>query len=113
MVRYLTRATIFIVSILTSYLITGAIEERILSETERFRPLTATAVGMAIIVLIFAPIFSYTDRLTESAVKAGLQQSKSGAGTILGVLAFIIIVLVILFALYLDRWFQISLLDAL
>ena len=44
MMRHITRAIIFTVSILTSYLITGAIEERVLSETERFRPLVATAI---------------------------------------------------------------------
>lgn len=113
MMRRITRAIIFVVSILSSYLITGAIEERILQETERFRPLTATVIGMALIVLIFVPIFSYTDRITEAAVKAGLQQTKSGAGKVLGVVAFVAIVLLILFALYLDRWFQISILDAL
>jgi protein-S-isoprenylcysteine O-methyltransferase Ste14 len=113
MMRRITRAIIFIVSILSSYLITGAIEERIRQETERFRPLTATAIGMAIIVLIFVPIFSYTDRITEAAVKAGLQQTKSGAGKVVGVIAFVVVVALILFALYLDRWFQISILDAL
>ncbi len=113
MMRRLTRAIIFTVSILSSYLITGAIEERILMETERFRPLTATVIGMAIIVMIFVPIFSYTDRITEAAVKAGLQQTKSGAGKVVGVIAFVVIVALILFALYLDRWFQMSILDAL
>jgi len=113
MMRHLTRAVIFTVSILTSYLITGAIEVRVLSETERFRPVIATAVGMAVIVLIFVPIFAYTDRMTQAAVKAGLQQTKSGAGKVLGVIIFIVVVYFLLFALYLDRWFEMSVLDAL
>lgn len=113
MMRHLTRAVIFTVSILTSYLITGAIEVRVLSETERFRPVIATAVGMAVIVLIFVPIFAYTDRMTQAAVKAGLQQTKSGAGKVLGVIIFIAVVYFLLFALYLDRWFEMSVLDAL
>ena len=113
MMRHLTRAVIFTVSILTSYLITGAIEVRVLSETEGFRPVIATAVGMAVIVLIFVPIFAYTDRMTQAAVKAGLQQTKSGAGKVLGVIIFIVVVYFLLFALYLDRWFEMSVLDAL
>ena len=113
MMKHLTRAVIFTVSILTSYLITGAIEIRVLSETERFRPVIATAVGMAVIVLIFVPIFAYTDRMTQAAVKAGLQQTKSGAGKVLGVIIFIVVVYFLLFPLYLDRWFEMSVLDAL
>ena len=112
MMKHLTRAVIFTVSILTSYLITGAIEERILAETERFRPVTATLIGMGIIVLIFVPIFAYTERITEGAVKAGLRQTKAGAGKIVGILVFIIVVFIMLYALYLDRWFSMSILEA-
>jgi hypothetical protein len=112
MMKHLTRAVIFTVSILVSYLITGAIEERILEETEQFRPLTATLVGMAIIIIIFVPVFAYTEKLTEGAVKAGLKQTKSGAGKTLGVLIFVVIVYIMLFALYLDRWFGMSILEA-
>lgn len=111
MMKHLTRAVIFTVSILVSYLITGAIEERVFAETERFRPITATLIGMALIVCIFAPVFAYTDRLTEAAVKASLQQTKSGAGKVIGVLAFVVIVFVILFALFLDKWFNKSIIE--
>lgn len=111
--KHITRAVVFTISILVSYLITGAIEERVLAETERFRPLTATLIGMGIIVLVFSPVFAYTDKITEAAVKAGLQQSRSGTGKILGVLGFVLVVFTILIALFLNRWFAISLLDAL
>ncbi len=113
MMKFITRAVIFSVSILSSYLITGAIEERVLSETERFRPLTATLIGMGVIVLVFVPVFAYAERITQAAVKAGLQQTKAGAGKIVGVLVFVVIVYLILFALFLDRWFSISVMDAL
>ena len=112
MMRFITRSVIFTVSILASYLLTGAIEERILKETEQFRPFTATLLGMGIIVVIFAPVFAYTEKITESVIKAGLQQTKSGAGRILGVIVFVGVVFIILFALFLDRWFQLSVLDA-
>lgn len=113
MMKHITRAVIFTFSILTSYLITGAIEERVFQETEQFRPLTATLLGMGIIVVIFVPIFAYTEKVTESVVKAGLQQTKSGAGKVFGVIIFVGIAFAILLALYLDRWFGISLIDAL
>jgi len=112
MMRHITRAVIFAVSILASYLLTGAIEERVLHETERYRPLLATLIGMGVIVLIFAPVFAYTEKITEAAIKAGLQQTRSGAGRVFGVILFVSIVFIILFALFLNRWFDMSILDA-
>lgn len=112
MMKFITRAVVFSVSILISYLITGAIEDRVFVETERFRPVTATLIGMGLIICIFAPVFAYADKITETAVKASLQQTKSGAGKVIGVLVFIVVVYVILFALFLDKWFNMSILDA-
>jgi len=112
MMRFITRSVIFAVSILSSYLITGAIEDRVLQETEQYRPLTATLLGMGIIILIFVPVFAYADKITEASVKAILKQTTAGVGKVFGVLIFITVIFVILFALYLDRWFGISVIDA-
>jgi hypothetical protein len=109
--RKITRAIIFIVSVLTTYLLTGFIEEKILSQTEEFRPVTATLLGMGIIVLIFVPVFAYTERITEAVIKAGLQQTKSGAGKIVGVIVFTLLILTMLFAIFLNRWFNKSIAD--
>ena len=112
MMRSITKAMVFTISILISYLITAAIEIRILDETERFRPVIATLVGMAAIVLIFVPVFTYTERITEGAVKSTLQQTRKGAGKVIGLIVFVVVVFVMLFALYLDRWFEVSILEA-
>ncbi len=109
--RRLTRAVIFIVSVLTTYLLTGFIEEKVLSKTEDFRPVTATLLGMGIIVLVFVPVFAYTEKITEAVIKAGLQQTKSGAGKIFGVIVFTLIIFVMLFAIFLNRWFHKSITD--
>jgi len=111
MMRHLTRALVFTVTILVSYLMTGVIEDRILAETQRFRPATATLLGMACIVLIFVPVFSYTERLTEAIVRAGLRTTKSSAGRIIGVILFVVVLFIIIFALFLDRWFDRSIAD--
>jgi protein-S-isoprenylcysteine O-methyltransferase Ste14 len=111
--RTLTRALIFTVTVLSSYLLTGLLEDRILHETERFRPGLATALGMACIVLIFVPLFAYTERLTEALIRASLQTTRSKAGKTLGAIAFVIVVLTCLFALFLDRWFGKSIIDLL
>lgn len=108
--KYLTKALIFTVTVLVSYLLTALLEDRVLLETERFRPATATLLGMGIIVLVFVPVFAYTERISEAVIRASLRQSKT-AGPILGAILFVIVVLVILFALYLDRWFDLSIID--
>lgn len=111
MKRSLTRALVFSVTVLCSYLLTGMLEERILKETEQFRPATATALGMLCIVLIFVPLFAYTERITEAVIRASLQTSRSKAGKLLGAMAFVVVVLTILFTLFLDRWFGKSIAD--
>lgn len=111
--RSVTRAIIFTITVLISYLITGAIEDRIFTEAERFRPITATLLGMGIVVIIFVPVFAYTEKLTEAVIKAALRQTKSSAGRIFGIILFVIVLFAILFSLFLDRWFNISVLDAI
>lgn len=110
MKRHITRALIFVVTVLVTYLVTALLEDRVLLETERFRPATATMLGMGIIVLVFVPVFAYTERITEAVIRASLRQSKT-AGPIIGAILFVCVVLVILFALYLDRWFDMSIVD--
>jgi protein-S-isoprenylcysteine O-methyltransferase Ste14 len=111
MMRHVTRAVVFSVTVLVSYLLTGVLEDRILSETEQFRPGTATALGMACVVALFVPLFAYTERLTEAMVRAGLRSTRSQIGRIFGALLFVVVVFLILFALFLDRWFNKSLTD--
>ena len=108
--RHFTRALIFIVTVLITYLLTALLEDRVLLETERFRPATATLLGMGIIVLVFVPVFAYTERITEAVIRVTLRQSKT-VGPILGAILFVFVVLIILFALYLDRWFDMSIVD--
>ncbi|MDZ4745869.1 MAG: hypothetical protein SGJ05_07685 [bacterium] len=109
--KHLTKALIFTVTVLISYLVTALLEDRVLLETERFRPGTATLLGMGIIVLVFVPVFAYTERITEAVIRSSLRQSKTGAGPIIGAILFVAVVLTILFALYLDRWFDMSIAD--
>jgi hypothetical protein len=111
--RKFTKAVVFTVTVLVSYLISGAIEERVFAETEQFRPLTATLLGMAVIVLVFVPVFTYTERLTEWLVVSSLKQSRQQGGRVLGVIACTMLIAIILVALYLNRWFQQSLLDVI
>lgn len=111
--RNITRAIIFTVTVLASYLCTGLLEEYLLGETERFRPVTATLLGMGVIVLIFVPVFSFTERITESVVAASLKQTSRGAGRIIGIVLFTLLVFATLFSLYLNKWFGLSVGDVL
>lgn len=113
MMKYVTKAVIFTVTVLVSYLLTGVVEDKIMSQTERFRPVNATLLGMAIIVLIFVPVFAYTEKVTEAVVKASLRTTRSSAGKVTGVILFVAVIFLVLFALYLNRWYHLGLGDVL
>ena len=61
------------------------------------------------IVLIFVPIFSLTERITESIVASSLKHTSRGAGRIIGIVLFTLLVFATLFAIYLNKWFGLSL----
>lgn len=111
MLRKVTKIVIYVVTVLTTYLVTGFIEEKTLTEAERFRPVLATLLGMAMIAILFIPVFGYMERVTEAVVTASLRTTKGSAGRIMGVIAFVIVTLVLLFAVFLNRWFGMSLTD--
>lgn len=113
MLRKTVRAIVFTVTVLVTYLIVGGIEDRILSETERFRPLTATLLGMLCIVIVFVPISAFLEKATDGIVKSLLRTTRQSAGKILGLILFVLFIFTLLFAIFLDRWFDISLVSAL
>jgi len=113
MMKHVTKGVIFTVTVLVSYLLTGLVEDKIMSQTEQFRPVTATLLGMGTIVLIFVPLFAYVEKITEAIVKASLRTTRTSAGKVIGVLLFIGTVFLVLFAIFLKRWYHLGLGDVL
>ena len=97
------------ITALTAYLIIGYVEDFLLNETKRFGPHLATLIGMIIIVVVFIPLFSYLDDLTKKIVSSVGSGSRWAFGRY-GFYAFLVLALVVLYALYLRDWFKVSLL---
>ena len=104
----ITQYAIIAVTALTAYLVIGYVEEALLEQTKRFSPYVATLIGMAMIVVVFVPLFSYLESFSDKVV----QMIGGGSSKVFGrygLLIFLAIALVVLFALYLDDWFNVGL----
>lgn len=112
MLRKITKAVLFTINVLIAYLITSALEDLILEKAHELKPLVATAVGMVVIVLIFVPLFTLTEKITEELMKKTLKVSKGTLGRRIGFFIFTFIAFLILYNIFLQEWFNMGLVDA-
>jgi len=113
MLRKITKAILFTINVLIAYVVSSAVEDIILQKAQQLKPLSATAIGMAVIVLIFFPLFSITEKITEEVMKITLKTSKGTFGKRFGIIVFTIIAFVVLYNIYLELWFDMGIVDAL
>jgi len=110
MYRYTFRFTVMTLTILTANLITTAISNYMISYKNHYKPLFFTFIGMAIIVLVFYPLFakleSWVKDISVKAVKSG----KSFGGRYLGLTFVFILGLILLSYFYGRMWYHINIL---
>jgi hypothetical protein len=108
MYRYIFRFAVMTLTILTVNLITNAITNFMVSYKSHYKPVTFTLIGMAILVVIFYPLFikleSWVKSLSVKAIKTG----KSAAGKFLGLLFTFLAALLVLLFFYTKMWFHIN-----
>jgi uncharacterized membrane protein required for colicin V production len=100
-------------AILTANLLTNAISNFMVSYKYNYKPLTFTLLGMAIIVVIFYPLFI---KLEEWLKKISAKMVKSGnslAGRYLGLFFTFLLGLLVLVYFYAKMWYHIDILNAL
>lgn len=86
MYRYLFRFSVTTLTILTANLLTTVISNYMTSYKNSFKPLIFTLIGMAIIVVVFYPLFMKLEVwVTNFSVKV-IRSGKSLAGKYLGML---------------------------
>jgi hypothetical protein len=95
-------------TILTVNLITGAISEYMISYKNHYKPFIFTLFGMAIIVLIFYPLFLKLEGWVKSFSIKAVRSGKSFAGRYLGLLLTFITGMIILFHFYARMWYHID-----
>jgi hypothetical protein len=113
MYRFLFRFVVTTITILTANLLTTAISDYMVTYRNTARPLTFTLIGMAIIVIVFYPLFvKLEDWVTGFSVKL-VKSGKSLAGKYLGLFLIFFVCLVILGYFYARMWYQIDIVRAL
>jgi hypothetical protein len=113
MYRYFFRFAVMSLTILTVNLITNAITTYMVSYKNYYKPVTFTLAGMAILVVIFYPLFikleSWVRSLSVKAIKTG----NSAAGKFFGLLITFLAALLVLLYFYTKMWFHINIFDLL
>ena len=113
MYRYFFRFVVTTLTILTANILTNALGNLLVSYKNQYKPLTFTLLGMAIIVLIFYPLFV---KLEEWVKKISVKMVKSGnslAGKYLGLSLTFLGGLVVLTYFYAKMWYHIDLFQVL
>lgn len=108
MYRYSFRFAVMTLTILTANLLTNAISNYMVSYKNHYKPFVFTLIGMAIIVVIFYPLFikleGWVKRVSVKAIKSG----KSVGGKYLGLLFTFLTGLLVLFYFYAKMWYHID-----
>lgn len=108
MYRHLFRFAVTTLTILTVNLITSKVSDLLISQRWETKPLRFSLIAMAIITLIFYPLFlkmeAWLNQLTRRFVKAG----HSVVGRFFGLLAMFVAGLVILLYFYVEMWYGIN-----
>lgn len=113
MYRYSFRFVVMTLTILTADLLTNALSNYMVSYKNHYKPLVFTFLGMAIIVVIFYPLFIKLENWVKSISIKAIKSGKSVAGKYLGLLFVFIAGLIILSYFYAKMWYHIDTLQLL
>ena len=113
MYRFFFRFIVTTLTLLTANLLTSAISNYMVSYKNSYKPLTFTLIGMAIIVLVFYPLFIKLEVLvTKISIKA-IKKGSSLAGRSLGLLLTFVLGMIVLLYFYARMWYHIDILNLL
>ena len=109
--KYLVKIVVFTISILTANLIGDYVSDFLTSFKNHYKPLTFTLIAMAIIVIIFYPLFEFLDKWINTLSKKVVRKGKSFAGQYLGLFFVFFISMSILTFFYVKQWYGINILN--
>ena len=101
------------ITILSANLLTTTLSNYLVTFRNHVRPLTFTLIGMAIVVLIFYPLFTKLEEWVKDLSLKVVKTGKSIAGNYLGLVLVFITCLVVLFWFYAKMWYHIDILHIL
>jgi hypothetical protein len=108
MYRFLFRFTVTTLTILTATLLTSAISDYMVSYRYSTKPLIFTFIGMAIIVVVFYPLFMKLEGWVEVISVRVVKSGRTLAGKYLGLILTLLCGILILFYFYARMWYHVD-----
>jgi hypothetical protein len=114
MYKFLFKFAVTTVTILTVNLMTSKISDYLVTYKNSCKPLTFTLIAMAIITLIFYPLFTRMEVwVNQLSANFMIRSGQSKFGKFLGLLGVYLFCLTILFYFYAKMWYHIDLMKAI
>jgi hypothetical protein len=109
MYRFFFRFVVTTLTILTANLLTNAISNYLVSYKNSYKPLAFTFLGMAILVVVFYPLFLKLDEWLKRISVRMIKSGNSLAGKYFGLLLVFFAGLILLAYFYGKLWYHINL----
>ncbi|MBN2167453.1 MAG: hypothetical protein JW717_14350 [Marinilabiliaceae bacterium] len=113
MYKHLFKFAVLSITILTAELLTDFITNKLISHKWEYHPIRFTLISMAIITILFYPLFTkleeWINRFSKRFIKAG----HSYFGKYIGLLLMYLIALLILTFFYAQMWYNINIFNYL
>ena len=113
MYRYFFRFVVATLTILTANLLTTAISNYMTTYRNHVKPLTFTLIAMAIIVVVFYPLFIKMEDWLKNLSVRFIRTGKSVGGKYVGLFITFLGGLMVLMYFYAKMWYHIDLLKVL
>jgi hypothetical protein len=113
MYRFFFRFIVTTLTILTANLITNSINDYMVSYKNQYKPVVFTLIGMAIIIVVFYPLFMRLEVWVKNISVKFIKSGNSIAGKYLGLFLMFLGGLLILFYFYAKVWYHIDFLKVL
>jgi hypothetical protein len=113
MYRYSFRFVVMSITILTANLLTTALSNYLVTFRNQIRPMTFTLLGMAVIVVIFYPLFARLEQWVKGLSMKVVKKGKSMAGKYLGLIFSFLVCIMVLSYFYAKMWYHIDILKIL
>jgi hypothetical protein len=108
MYRFFFRFVVMSLTILTANLLTNAISDYMVSYKNQYKPLTFTLIGMAIIIVVFYPLFVKLEDWVKSISVKVIKSGNSFAGKYIGLPLTFLGCLAILVYFYAKMWYHLD-----
>lgn len=108
MYRRFFNFAVTIITLLTANLLTTFITDKLISLKWEVKPIRFTLIAMAIITIVFFPLFTRLQDWTNSFSKKFMKAGRSMAGKYIGLLLMFALGLLILTFFYARMWYNIN-----